>query len=121
MLSGDSTQRTSSNLGNLTQQCYRCYTAENYGGSMYSPCMDPKLDTDHLPKQPCAGGIRSNIIFPLYIPNPVLGTYLLANTASDAGTGRTWTAPTTKTTSRTRLVGPRPSPWSAASALAAIR
>lgn len=31
---------------------------------MYSPCMDPKYDTDHFPTQPCAGGIRSNIIFP---------------------------------------------------------
>lgn len=31
---------------------------------MYPPCMDPKWDTDYLPKQPCPGGIRSNIIFP---------------------------------------------------------
>ncbi|KAL2153823.1 hypothetical protein VTH82DRAFT_2498 [Thermothelomyces myriococcoides] len=65
MLSGDATKRESDNLGNRTQQCYRCYTAENWGGSMYSPCMDPEWDTDHFPKQPCAGGIRSNIIFPL--------------------------------------------------------
>jgi hypothetical protein len=47
------------------QQCYRCYTADNWGGSMYPPCMDPKLDTDYFPTQPCVGGIRSNIIFPL--------------------------------------------------------
>ncbi|AEO54532.1 hypothetical protein MYCTH_2297192 [Thermothelomyces thermophilus ATCC 42464] len=66
MLSGDSTKRESDNLRNKTQQCYRCYTAENWGGSMYSPCMDPELDTDHFPNQQCVGGIRSNIIFPQY-------------------------------------------------------
>lgn len=66
MLTGDSTQRKSDNLGKKMQQCYRCYTAENWGGSPYSPCMDPELDTDHFPNRPCAGGIRSNIIFPLY-------------------------------------------------------
>jgi hypothetical protein len=65
MLTGDSTQRKSDNLGKNTQQCYRCFTAENFGGSMYSPCMDPELDSDHLPTRPCPGGIRSNIIFPL--------------------------------------------------------
>lgn len=65
MLTGDSTQRKSDNLGKKMQQCYRCYTAPNWGGSPYSPCMDPDLDTDHFPKQPCVGGIRSNIIFPL--------------------------------------------------------
>ncbi len=65
MLTGDSTQRKSDNLGKKMQQCYRCYTAENFGGSPNSPCMDSKLDTDHFPKQPCVGGIRSNIIFPL--------------------------------------------------------
>jgi hypothetical protein len=67
MLTGDSTQRESDNLGKKMQQCYRCYTADNWGGSPYSPCMDPKFDTDHFPKQPCVGGIRSNIIFPLYM------------------------------------------------------
>lgn len=64
MLTGDSMRRTSEGLGKNMQQCYRCYTEPNFGGSMYSPCMDPKLDTDYLPKQPCPGGIRSNIIFP---------------------------------------------------------
>ncbi|KAK3689329.1 hypothetical protein B0T22DRAFT_427574 [Podospora appendiculata] len=65
MLTGDSTRRTSENLGKSMQQCYRCFTKDNFGGSMYSPCMDPTYDTDYLSKQPCAGGIRSNIIFPL--------------------------------------------------------
>ncbi|KAF2737102.1 hypothetical protein EJ04DRAFT_431754 [Polyplosphaeria fusca] len=64
MLTGDSMRRTSENLGKNMQQCYRCFTEPNFGGSMYSPCMDPVYDTDYLPRQPCPGGIRSNIIFP---------------------------------------------------------
>ncbi|KAH8892763.1 hypothetical protein GQ53DRAFT_646079 [Thozetella sp. PMI_491] len=65
MLTGDSMRRTSENLGKNMQQCYRCFTKPDFGGSMYPPCFDPQWDTDHLPKQACAGGIRSNIIFPL--------------------------------------------------------
>ena len=65
MLTGDSTARQSENLGRNMQQCYRCYTKPNFGGTMYPPCFDPVYDTDYLPKQPCAGGIRSNIIFPM--------------------------------------------------------
>ncbi|KAK3361984.1 hypothetical protein B0T24DRAFT_660163 [Lasiosphaeria ovina] len=65
MLTGDSMRRTSENLGKNMQQCYRCFPKPDFGGSMYSPCMDPKWDTDHLPTQPCPGGIRSNIVFPL--------------------------------------------------------
>jgi hypothetical protein len=64
MLTGDSMRRTSEGLGKNMQQCYRCYSKPDFGGSMYPPCMDPEWDTDHLPKQPCPGGIRSNIIFP---------------------------------------------------------
>ncbi|KAF2645977.1 hypothetical protein P280DRAFT_389466 [Massarina eburnea CBS 473.64] len=64
MLMGDPMRRTSENLGKNMQQCYRCYPETNWGGSPYPPCMDPKWDTDHLPKQACPGGIRSNIIFP---------------------------------------------------------
>ncbi|KAK4442640.1 hypothetical protein QBC34DRAFT_338286 [Podospora aff. communis PSN243] len=64
MLTGDPHRQTSEGLGRNMQQCYRCYTKENFGGSMYSPCMDPVYDTDHLPKKRCKGGIRSNIIFP---------------------------------------------------------
>ena len=67
MLTGDAARRTSENLGTKMQQCYRCFTSPNFGGSPYPPCMDPKLDTDHFPKQACAGGIRSNIIFPQYV------------------------------------------------------
>jgi hypothetical protein len=66
MLTGDSMRRTSENLGQKMQQCYRCYPGPgNFEGVFTSPCMDPKWDTDYLPKQPCPGGIRSNIIFPL--------------------------------------------------------
>jgi len=64
MLAGDANRRTSEGLGKNMQQCYRCYTEKNFGGSPYSPCMDPKWDTEHFPKQRCVGGIRSNIIFP---------------------------------------------------------
>ncbi|KAL1874428.1 hypothetical protein VTK73DRAFT_305 [Phialemonium thermophilum] len=64
MLSGDSTRRTSEGLGRNKQQCYRCFTEPDFGGSPYSPCMDPQWDTEDLPKQKCTGGIRSNIIFP---------------------------------------------------------
>ncbi|OAL53827.1 hypothetical protein IQ07DRAFT_501979 [Pyrenochaeta sp. DS3sAY3a] len=64
MLTGDPMRRTSEGFDKNMQQCYRCYTAPNWGGSPYPPCMDPKYDTDHFPQQPCAGGIRSNIIFP---------------------------------------------------------
>ncbi|KAF2115950.1 hypothetical protein BDV96DRAFT_612513 [Lophiotrema nucula] len=65
MLTGDSMRRASEGLGKQMQQCYRCFPELNFGGSPYSPCMDPKYDTDHFPQQPCPGGIRSNIIFPL--------------------------------------------------------
>jgi hypothetical protein len=120
MLTGDSTQRKSDNLGKKMQQCYRCYTEENWGGSMYSPCMDPELDTDHFPKQPCAGGIRSNIIFPLYAKHqPATGTE--SDTFTDAGTERISTVRTTRTTSLTLLAGPLRSLLSAASAPTAIR
>ncbi|CAI6341417.1 unnamed protein product [Periconia digitata] len=64
MLTGDAMRRTPTNLGKNKQQCYRCYPEPNWGGSPYPPCMDPKWDTEHLPQQPCPGGIRSNIIFP---------------------------------------------------------
>lgn len=69
MLTGDSMRRTPEKLGRNMQQCYRCFSEPDFGGSMYSPCFDPKWDTDHLPKQACPGGIRSNIIFPLYAPS----------------------------------------------------
>ncbi|ORX95927.1 hypothetical protein BCR34DRAFT_525238 [Clohesyomyces aquaticus] len=65
MLTGDAMRRTSENLGKKMQQCYRCFSKPNFGGSMYSPCLDPTWDTDYLPRQPCLGGIRSNIVFPL--------------------------------------------------------
>ncbi|KAF2707741.1 hypothetical protein K504DRAFT_458220 [Pleomassaria siparia CBS 279.74] len=65
MYTGDAMRRTSENLGAQMQQYYRCFTSPNFGGSPYPPGADPKLDTDYLPNQACAGGIRSNIIFPI--------------------------------------------------------
>ncbi|KAI0469661.1 hypothetical protein GGR56DRAFT_668478 [Xylariaceae sp. FL0804] len=65
MLTGESSQRNSSGLGQKMQSCVRCYTGPNFQGNVMSPCFDPKLDTEHLPTGPCLGGIRSNIIFPL--------------------------------------------------------
>ncbi|PVI00562.1 hypothetical protein DM02DRAFT_526684 [Periconia macrospinosa] len=64
MFTGDTMRRNSTNLGKNKQQCYRCYPQPNWGGSPYPPCMDPVWDTEHFPRQPCPGGIRSNIIFP---------------------------------------------------------
>lgn len=34
MLTGDPTRRTSEGLGKGTQQCYRCFSKPNFGGSM---------------------------------------------------------------------------------------
>ncbi len=65
MLAGDATRRKATNLGKNMQSCFRCYTGPNFGGNVKSPCFDPVLDTEELPKGPCLGGIRSNIIFPM--------------------------------------------------------
>ena len=65
MLAGDPNKRKSDNLGRQMQHCFRCWTQDKFGGSMQPPCWDAKWDTDHLPAQPCKGGIRSNIVFPL--------------------------------------------------------
>ncbi|KAM7197470.1 protein of unknown function (DUF1996) domain containing protein [Naviculisporaceae sp. PSN 640] len=46
-----------------TQTCFRCYNAPDFGGDMFRPCLDPSVDTMHLPQRPCYG-IRSNILFP---------------------------------------------------------
>ncbi|TRX93758.1 hypothetical protein FHL15_005434 [Xylaria flabelliformis] len=65
MLTGESTRRNSTGLGKNMQSCFRCYTGPNFEGNVYSPCFDPKLDTEYFPTGPCLGGIRTNIIFPL--------------------------------------------------------
>ncbi|KAB5533348.1 hypothetical protein GE09DRAFT_1176892 [Coniochaeta sp. 2T2.1] len=65
MLAGDVTRRISEGLERgKWQQCYRCFTKDGFGGSMYPPCMDPVWDTDHLPTGRCEGGIRTNVVFP---------------------------------------------------------
>ncbi len=123
MLTGDSTQRKSDNLGKKMQQCYRCYTEENWGGSRYSPCMDPDLDTDYFPKKPCVGGIRSNIIFPLYEVHDEFCREKGENADKglpDAGTERTSTHQTTGITLLILLADRPRSRSSAASAPAAI-
>ena len=123
MLTGASTQRKSDNLGKKMQQCYRCYTEENWGGSRYSPCMDPDLDTDYFPKKPCVGGIRSNIIFPLYEVHDEFCSKKGGNADKglpDAGTERTSTHQTTGITLLILLADRPRSRSSAASAPAAI-
>ncbi|KAK4459728.1 hypothetical protein QBC42DRAFT_231075 [Cladorrhinum samala] len=65
MFSGDVMRRVSAGQGRNMQSCFRCYTGPNFGGNTMSPCMDPKLDTEHFPKTPCPGGIRSSVIFPI--------------------------------------------------------
>ena len=123
MLTGDSTQRKSDNLGKKMQQCYRCYTEENWGGSRYSPCMDPDLDTDYFPKKPCVGGIRSNIIFPLYEVHDEFCSKKGENADKglpDAGTERTSTHQATGITLLILLADRPRSRSSAASAPAAI-
>ena len=63
MLSGNPTLRTADSKMKM-QNCYRCYTGPNFGGDTAAPCADGKLDTQSFPKGTCAGGIRSNILFP---------------------------------------------------------
>ncbi|KAK3402550.1 hypothetical protein B0T20DRAFT_427985 [Sordaria brevicollis] len=65
MFSGEPNRRKSTGYGKNTQSCYRCYTGPNFGGNTYAPCQDPQRDTETFPKQPCPGGIRSSVIFPI--------------------------------------------------------
>lgn len=62
MLVGDATNRVSKNM--KMQTCFRCYSGPNFGGDNAAPCADAKLDTEGFPKNPCPGGIRSNILYP---------------------------------------------------------
>jgi len=96
MLSGDPMLRKSLGLGKDTQSCYRCFSGANFGGNVYSPCFDPKLDTDHLPATPCLGGIRSSVMFPMLgTRNKRILTQWLTR-GTDAGTARTSIRPTTR-------------------------
>ncbi|CAJ2511894.1 Uu.00g075190.m01.CDS01 [Anthostomella pinea] len=63
MLVGDPTKRTADTNLKL-QNCYRCYTGPNFGGDVNAPCQDDSIDTQGLPNKQCAGGIRSNLLFP---------------------------------------------------------
>ncbi|SPQ26470.1 73cd40c6-3568-4e87-9233-1521ec5bb1ec [Thermothielavioides terrestris] len=65
MFSGDVNRRQPSGLGQRKQSCFRCYTGPNFQGNTYSPCFDPKLDTEGFPTTPCPGGIRSSVLFPI--------------------------------------------------------
>jgi hypothetical protein len=62
MLVGDATNRVSKNR--KMQSCFRCYSSDGFGGDNAAPCADAKLDTEGFPKNPCPGGIRSNILYP---------------------------------------------------------
>ncbi|KAI1660576.1 hypothetical protein F4813DRAFT_350352 [Daldinia decipiens] len=64
MLSGDAMARSRPDTKLKRQNCFRCYTGPNYGGDTGAPCMDDNVDSEALPKKVCAGGIRSNILFP---------------------------------------------------------
>ncbi|KAI4868812.1 hypothetical protein F4820DRAFT_408780 [Hypoxylon rubiginosum] len=64
MLSGDALARSRPDTKLKRQNCFRCYTGPNYGGDVGAPCMDDNVDTEFLPKKACAGGIRSNVLFP---------------------------------------------------------
>ena len=84
MLVGDPAMRSRPDTTLKRQNCYRCYTGPNFGGDVSAPCQDARsatatespalvdfqltiqyrLDTEALPKAACAGGIRSNILFP---------------------------------------------------------
>ncbi|KAI0856827.1 hypothetical protein F4860DRAFT_506475 [Xylaria cubensis] len=64
MLVGDAMARSRTGTQLKKQNCYRCYTGPNFGGDYAAPCADGTLDTEYLPKKQCAGGIRSNILFP---------------------------------------------------------
>lgn len=41
MLLGDVDLRTNPGNSMKLQNCYRCYTAPNYGGDVYAPCQGP--------------------------------------------------------------------------------
>lgn len=64
MLVGDPTLRSRPDTTLKRQNCFRCYTGPNFGGDVGAPCMDGNVDTEALPTKACAGGIRSNILFP---------------------------------------------------------
>jgi len=67
MFSGDVSRREPTGLGQRVQSCFRCYDAPNFGGNVMAPCMDPERDTESFPTKPCPGGIRSSVIFPMYV------------------------------------------------------
>lgn len=65
MLVGDPMQRSRPDTKLKLQNCYRCFTGNQlHGGDVGAPCQDPRMDTEAFPKQPCTGGMRSNILFP---------------------------------------------------------
>jgi hypothetical protein len=76
MLAGDPMRRKSAGLGKNMQSCFRCFSGPNFGGNTYSPCFDPKLDTETFPATPCPGGIRSSVIFPKYVV-PLIGAIFI--------------------------------------------
>ena len=118
MFSGDVNRRKTSGFGKNIQSCFRCYTGVNFGGNTNSPCMDPQRDTETFPKTPCPGGIRSSVLFPMWVFFfPVMDKVVERTEISvlicplAAGTARIWTAPTTWITSPTPLTTRPHLPW----------
>lgn len=121
MFSGDPGRRVASGLGmKATQSCYRCFTGSNFQGNTYSPCFDPKLDTETFPATPCPGGIRSSVIFPLLVkPSKKQIDMVIQNSNklyAAAGMARISTARTTSTMLRTPWADLPPLPSRTASA-----
>ncbi|KAK3312675.1 hypothetical protein B0H66DRAFT_378848 [Apodospora peruviana] len=46
-----------------TQNCFRCFSSPDFGGDLFAPCQDDRVDTMFLPPRFCYG-LRSNIVFP---------------------------------------------------------
>jgi hypothetical protein len=80
MFAGSVSRREPTNLGRRVQSCYRCYTAPNFGGNTNAPCFDQRLDTESFPTGPCPGGIRSSVIFPMYVARSTPVEQLLPGT-----------------------------------------
>jgi len=65
MVVGDPLMRKRPDKSLAKQLCFRCYTGPNFGGDTAAPCQGSStLDTEAFPPKACAGGIRSNILFP---------------------------------------------------------
>lgn len=67
MLVGDANQREKIGDGMKSQTCFRCFNGPDFAGDNAAPCADATLDTEGLPTGKCHG-IRSNVLYPTYVP-----------------------------------------------------